>query len=180
MGPFPLDATIGKTATYLLYVLIGMGFGVALETVGFGRSTKLTAQFYLRDMTVFKVMFTAVLAAMVLVYGFAGLGWLDFDRIWVPPTYLLPGALGGLLVGAGLLMLFRHRASLGGINVVALFLQDRLGWRAGRVQMLVDVAILMLAFGVTDAWHVALSVLGAVMLNLALAINHRPGRYMAV
>lgn len=104
MGPFPLDATIGKTATYLLYVLIGMGFGVALETVGFGRATKLTAQFYLRDMTVFKVMFTAVLAAMVLVYGFAGLGWLDFDRIWVPPTYLLPGALGGLLVGVGFII----------------------------------------------------------------------------
>lgn len=104
MGPFPLDATLGKAATYIIYVLIGMGFGYSLETVGFGRSTKLTAQFYLRDMTVFKVMFTAVLVAMVLVFGFAGLGWLDYDRIWVPPTYLLPGALGGLLVGVGFII----------------------------------------------------------------------------
>ena len=83
-------------------------------------------------------------------------------------------------MGAGLLMLFRHRASLGGINVVALFLQERLGWRAGQVQMVLDVLILLAAFGVTDPWRVALSVLGAVVLNLALAINHRPGRYMAV
>ena len=84
------------------------------------------------------------------------------------------------LYGAGLLMLFRHRASLGGINVVALFLQERLGWRAGQVQMVLDVLILLAAFGVTDPWRVALSVLGAVVLKLALAINHRPGRYMAV
>jgi uncharacterized membrane-anchored protein YitT (DUF2179 family) len=92
----------------------------------------------------------------------------------------LAAVLGGLLVGAGLLMLFRHQASLGGINVVALFLQQRRGWRAGRVQMLIDALIVLAAFGVTDPGRVALSVLGAVVLNLTLALNHRPGRYMAV
>ena len=92
----------------------------------------------------------------------------------------LAAVLGGLLVGAGLLMLFRHRASLGGVNVVALYLQERLGWRAGRVQLVVDLLILLAAFGLTDLWRVALSVLGAVVLNMTLAINHRPGRYMAV
>jgi len=102
MAPFPLETIVGKFGTYLIYVLIGMGFGASLEMVGFGRSTKLTAQFYLRDMTVFKVMFTAVLVAMVLIFGAAGLGFLDFDRIWVPPTYLLPGTLGGLLLGVDL------------------------------------------------------------------------------
>ena len=71
-------------------------------------------------------------------------------------------------------------AVLGGLLVGALFLQERLGWRAGHVQMVLDVLILLAAFGVTDPWRVALSVLGAVVLNLALAINHRPGRYMAV
>jgi uncharacterized membrane-anchored protein YitT (DUF2179 family) len=92
----------------------------------------------------------------------------------------LAAVLGGLLVGAGLLMLFRHQASLGGINVVALFLQQRRGWRAGRVQMLIDALIVLAAFGVTDPARVALSVLGALVLNLTLALNHRPGRYMAV
>ena len=97
MGPFPLEEMIGSVGTYLLYLLIGIGFGVCLEMVGFGRSTKLTAQFYLRDMTVFKVMFSAVLVAMVLVFGAAGLGLLDYDRLWVPETYLIPGTLGGFL-----------------------------------------------------------------------------------
>ncbi|MFV0680898.1 YitT family protein [Ottowia sp.] len=94
------------------------------------------------------------------------------------PTFA--AILGGLLVGTGLLILFRHQASLGGINVVALFLQNRWGWRAGRVQLVIDSLIVLAAFSVTDAWHVALSVLGAVVLNMTLAINHRPGRYMAV
>ena len=104
MGPFALDASVGKFGTYVIYLLIGMGFGASLEMVGFGHSTKLTGQFYLRDMTVFKVMFTAVLVAMVLVYGAVGLGLLDFDRIWIPPTYLVPGAVGGLLIGFGFII----------------------------------------------------------------------------
>ena len=104
MAPFALDATIGKFGMYMVYLLIGIGFGTALEMAGFGYATKLTAQFYLRDMTVFKVMFTAVLVAMVLVYGSVGLGILDFDRVWVPPTYLIPGVLGGLLIGVGFIV----------------------------------------------------------------------------
>lgn len=81
-----------------------MGFGASLEMVGFGYATKLTAQFYLKDMTVFKVMFTAVLVAMVLVYGAVGLGLLDYDRLFIPSTYLLPGTIGGLLVGVGFII----------------------------------------------------------------------------
>lgn len=104
MAPFTLDASIGKIGMYLVYLLIGIGFGAALEMAGFGYSTKLTAQFYLKDMTVFKVMFTAVLVAMVLIYGAVGLGLLDYDRIWIPPTYLVPGTLGGLLIGFGFII----------------------------------------------------------------------------
>ncbi len=104
MAPFAFDASIGKFGMYVVYVLIGVGFGASLEMAGFGYSTKLTAQFYLRDMTVFKVMFTAVLVAMVLVHGAVALGLLDYDRIWIPPTYLIPGTLGGLLVGIGFII----------------------------------------------------------------------------
>lgn len=88
--------------------------------------------------------------------------------------------MGGLLMGTGMLMLFRHRASLGGLNVLALYLEDRFGWRAGKVQMVFDCAIVLGAFAVVDWQHVALSVAGAVILNLTLAVNHRPGRYTAV
>lgn len=92
----------------------------------------------------------------------------------------LAAVLGGLLMGAGMLMLFRHKASLGGLNVMVLHLQDTLGWRAGHVQMALDGLIVLGALWVADAPRVALSVLGAVVLNLTLALNHKPGRYMAV
>lgn len=88
--------------------------------------------------------------------------------------------LGGLLMGVGILMLFRHRASLGGFNVLALILQERFGWRAGRVQMAMDAAVLLGSFAVIDWQHVALSVLGAFMLNQTLATNHRAERYVAL
>jgi uncharacterized membrane-anchored protein YitT (DUF2179 family) len=88
--------------------------------------------------------------------------------------------MGGLLMGAGMLILFRHRASLGGFNVLVLYLQERFGWRAGRIQMALDCAIVLCSLAVVDWQHTALSVLGAVVLNQTLAINHRVGRYMAL
>jgi uncharacterized membrane-anchored protein YitT (DUF2179 family) len=88
--------------------------------------------------------------------------------------------MGGFLIGAGLLMLFRHQASLGGINVLALWLQSRRGWSAGRVQMACDALIVLAAFAWVEPSRIALSVLGAVALNLVVAINHRPGRYLGV
>jgi uncharacterized membrane-anchored protein YitT (DUF2179 family) len=87
---------------------------------------------------------------------------------------------GGLLMGTGMLILFRHRASLGGFNVLVLYLQERFVWRAGLIQMALDCTIVILAFALTDWWHVALSVLGAVVMNQTLAINHRTGRYVAI
>lgn len=86
--------------------------------------------------------------------------------------------MGGLLAGVGLLLLFRHRASLGGFNVLVLFLQDRYGWRAGKLQLLIDAAILMSSIPLLSWTALAYSLLGAVALNLTLAVNHRPGRYM--
>ena len=86
--------------------------------------------------------------------------------------------MGGLLMGAGMLILFRHRASLGGLNVLVLYLQERFGWRAGRIQMALDCAIVLCSFAVVEWWYTALSVLGAVVLNQTT--NHRAGRYMAL
>lgn len=84
---------------------------------------------------------------------------------------------GGLLIGVGLLILIRHRASLGGVGIVAFWLQETRGWSAGKVQMAFDAAILAGTFLVLDAFHVMLSILGAAMINLVLATNHRQGRY---
>ena len=118
---------------------------------------------------------------------FAAVALLALLAQWVP-EWITFGKLstgfaavaGGLLMGAGMLMLFRHRASLGGFNVLVLYLQERFGWRAGQVQMVFDCAIVLAAFAVVDWQQIIWSVVGAVVLNMTLAINHRPGRYMAV
>jgi uncharacterized membrane-anchored protein YitT (DUF2179 family) len=99
-----------------------------------------------------------------------------FDRLH--PAFA--AVMGGLVIGAGLLMLFRHRASLGGLNVLVLWLQERHGVRAGKVQMAVDCAIVAAAFAIVEPGLVLLSVLGAVALNLVVAVNHKPGRYLGV
>lgn len=86
---------------------------------------------------------------------------------------------GGLLMGAGFLVLFRHHASLGGLNILVLVLQRRFGWRAGWVQMGIDGAILVASLALVEPKRVLLSIVAAVALNLTLALNHRPGRYVA-
>jgi uncharacterized membrane-anchored protein YitT (DUF2179 family) len=93
---------------------------------------------------------------------------------------LYAAVMGGLLMGAGFLMLFRHRASLGGVGIVALVLQQERGWRAGKVQMAVDCAIVLAALFVVDPTRIGYSLVGAIVLNLTLAVNHKPGRYIAM
>lgn len=117
-------------------------------------------------------------ASVALLAGISNLlpQWLELGSIH--PVFA--AIAGGLLMGTGMLILFRHRASLGGFNVLVLYLQERFGWRAGLVQMALDCSIVVLAFALTDWWHIALSVLGAVVLNQTLAINHRSGRYVTI
>jgi len=90
--------------TYLVFGLIGFAFGFTLEMSGFGDSRKLAAQFYFKELTVLKVMFTAIVTAMVLLFGAAALGLLDFNLVWVNPTYLWSGILGGLIMGVGFII----------------------------------------------------------------------------
>ncbi|MDL5034045.1 YitT family protein [Pelomonas sp. APW6] len=87
---------------------------------------------------------------------------------------------GGLMIGAGMLILFRHRASLGGLNILVLYLQDSRGWRAGYMQALLDASILIVSLLVVSPERIGYSLVGMAAMNAALAINHRPGRYMAV
>jgi len=84
---------------------------------------------------------------------------------------------GGILIGLGLLVLFRHEASLGGINVVALLAHRRFGWPVGGVQVVIDAAILSCAFVALEPVRAAWSLLAAFCVNAVLMFNHRPGRY---
>ena len=124
-------------------------------------------------------MFTIkTVATVLLLAGFVQWlpQWISIDALATP----FASVIGGLLTGTGMLMLFRHRASLGGFNVLVLWLQERFGWRAGKVQMALDCSIVLTAFAVMDGPRIAWSVLGAVVMNMTLAINHRPGRYLGL
>lgn len=101
MAPWDLAAQFGDIVTWAIYLLIGFAFGFILESAGFADARLLAAQFYWRDLRVIKVMFTAILVAMVLIFWSSALGWLDYDDIWVNPTYIWPGIVGGLIMGVG-------------------------------------------------------------------------------
>ena len=102
--PLPLAQLLGHYGAYVVYALIGVLFGATLETAGFGNSKKLAAQFYFKDLTVFKVMFTAIIVACTLVFLTSAVGLLDYNLVWVPPTYLWPGIVGGLIMGVGFIV----------------------------------------------------------------------------
>ncbi|BDV29646.1 YitT family protein [Microbacterium terricola] len=114
--------------------------------------------------------------SIALVSGFSVVNHALFDIAAIDPIY---GTLGGnLLAGVGLLILFRHRASLGGVNIIALVVQERTGFRAGWTQLVFDVLIIAGALFVVPWPNVLMSAAGAVLLSLVLAMNHRPGRYI--
>ena len=119
------------------------------------------------------------------VKTFAAIGLVSAATDWlhlvldiraVDPLYA--AVLGGFLVGMGLLILFRHGGSLGGLNVVALWLQRRGTMRAGVFQMMVDSLVVLASLFVVSPLTIATSVVGALALNVVLAVNHRPGRYL--
>ena len=83
-----------------------------------------------------------------------------------------------LLLGTGCLFLTRHRSSLGGATVVSLYLQGRYGMRAGKVQMMIDGTVVLLALFVVPVERVAYSVLAVLVMSGFLWISHRPGRYV--
>lgn len=117
-------------------------------------------------------------------FAAVGLLSLEVERLpqWIGFSQLQPlyaAVMGGMLMGTGFLILFRHRASLGGVGILALVLQEERGWRAGHVQMAVDTVIVAAALALVPWPKVLVSIAGAVALNMVLAVNHRPGRYIA-
>ncbi|MDH4442562.1 MAG: YitT family protein [Rhizobium sp.] len=165
--------TVGSTAGLALLLSYGSGWGFGLIFFLINLPFYILAvkrmgwAFTLRT-------FTAV-AMVSLLSKFNSL-WIDFSHL--DPLYAT--VIGGGLIGTGLLMLFRHRTGLGGINILAMYLQEKIGLRAGYFQLGIDLSILAAAYFILPADRLALSVLGAAITNLILAINHKPGRYMGL
>lgn len=100
---FPLHDIPAPVALGLA-ILLGAGFGASLERGGLGDGRRLSGQFYLRDLTVFKVMFTAIVTAMLGLYWLERTGLLDRAALLAPPTYVVPQLVGGLIFGAGFVL----------------------------------------------------------------------------
>ena len=122
------------------------------------------------DFTIRTIIAIALVSAWALVHDAL------FPITQIEPWY---GTLAGnLLAGVGVLILFRHRSSVGGVNIIGLEVQDRTGFRAGWTMMIFDLLIILAAVLVMPWPNVVMSAAGAVLLNLVLALNHRPGRYL--
>lgn len=100
-APFYPFGAFGEEFSLIVAFVIGIGFGFFLERAGFGSARKLAAQFYFRDLAVLKVMFTAIITAMVGLYVLGRIGFLDLSLVYLTPTYLVPQIIGGLLLGIG-------------------------------------------------------------------------------
>jgi uncharacterized membrane protein YedE/YeeE len=101
MTPLFEFGAIGERGALVTAVLIGLAFGWCLERAGMGSARKLTAQFYLRDLTVFRLMFSAIVTAMLGAFWLARVGILDLSRVYVPETFIFPQLVGGLVFGVG-------------------------------------------------------------------------------
>lgn len=164
-------AGLALLLSYMTSSITGWGFGVYFFAINL--------PFYYLAVKRMGWSFTLrTFAAIGLVSLFSELtqGWVKFAS--VPSIYA--ALMGGALMGIGMLMLFRHRTSLGGINILALYLQDKHGLRAGYVQLAIDGVILLIALTQLPLDRVGYSVLGALTLNLIIALNHKPGRYIGV
>lgn len=100
-APFYKLGAFGDEASLIVAFLIGIGFGFFLERAGFGSSRKLVSQFYLNDLAVFRVMFTAIVTAMLGVTYLGWIGVLDLTLVYMVPTFWVAQIVGGVLLGVG-------------------------------------------------------------------------------
>lgn len=100
-SPFYKFNLFNADVSLIIAFVIGIGFGFMLERGGFGSAKILAAQFYLGNMRVLKVMFSAIVTAMIGVYFLSVIGFMDLSLIYISETYIIPQVLGGLILGVG-------------------------------------------------------------------------------
>ena len=115
--------------------------------------------------------------AVALLAGFTEIIPHFFHLSSVNPIYAT--IFANVLMGVSFLILFRHRSSLGGVNLLALYLQERFKIPAGKVQMAIDVVILLTSLFFVDWQLILVSILGAIILNSIILLNHKSSRYVA-
>lgn len=142
-----------------VYIILSLPFyGFGLRRMGWG--------FLIRTLvSVFLMVGVTIILPKLMVF--------ESISLWIAALF------AGLISGSGLMALFRHRSSLGGIGAVAMDIQDSFGFKAGWVQMAFDFCVFLIAVVVLPWDKVLWSAIGAVVLNLVIAVNHRRDRYIA-
>ena len=100
-APFYKFGLFNFDVSLIIAFIIGIAFGFALERGGFGNARILAAQFYFSNMRVLKVMFTAIVTAMLGIYYLSVIGFMDLSLVYVSNTYIVPQVVGGLILGVG-------------------------------------------------------------------------------
>jgi uncharacterized membrane-anchored protein YitT (DUF2179 family) len=155
---------------FLVHYATGMRFGVALFLLNL-------PFYYFGWKRMGKVFVFKTFSAVALLSLFVELNG-HFIKIGSVDA-IYAATLGNVMIGLGFVILFRHRASLGGVNILALYLQDRYGIRAGKFQMAVDTGIVIASLSLVPLPALLISVAGALLINLIISMNHRPNRYLA-
>ena len=101
MAPIQFTYQVPEGLLLLFALLTGIAFGIFLEKAGFGNARKLVQQFYFTDMAMFKVLFSAIVTAMLGIYWLSYFGVLDITQIYINGTYIWPQVLGGVIFGFG-------------------------------------------------------------------------------
>lgn len=104
MGPLVVNEIISHNTNLFLAFIIGIGFGLVLESSGFSSSRKLAGMFYGYDTVVLKVFFTAAITAIIGLLFMSLFGWIDLDLVYINPTYLPSALAGGAIMGAGFIL----------------------------------------------------------------------------
>ena len=155
-----------------LSLLIHYKFGITFGVVFF----LINLPFYYLAIRRMGWIFTAkTFTAVFMVSTFSSLHDKFINIQAINPLYA--AIFGGFIFGVGFIILFRHKASLGGFNILALYLQDRFSIKAGWLLMGLDVTVILVSLSVVSLYQLVLSVFCGLVLNLIIALNHRQDRY---
>ncbi|RAM63666.1 membrane protein [Herbaspirillum rubrisubalbicans] len=167
-----LGLIIGQVAgvAFLVTYVTGMSFGMAF--------TLINLPFYLLAALRMGAAFTwrtlAAVTAVSVLTNIAG-NYISYRHL----DPIVGAVLAGLCVGIGLIGLFRHQASCGGMSILASYVQERTGFKAGWLLMGFDLVLFATAALFLPAERVLYSLVGAITMNLFVAWNHRYEWYIA-
>jgi len=155
---------------FLIHYATGVKFGAAFFAVN-------VPFYYLAFRRMGKDFVIKTFCAVALVSFFTDFHARFIDITSLNPLYAV--IFANCMMGVGFVVLFRHKASLGGSNILGLYLQDRYDISAGKFMMAVDVCIVLASLFIVSLPLLLMSILGAVLLNLLIAMNHKSSRYQA-